>query len=220
MTGIDLSIPPVSAYERFIHTVEKAMTLIFAISEFIEGGVDLDTSELMERCLAARDKLVKYMNYATSAMHFGLCFGFATDFILNLQAGIYSAVPWAGAFSLLLALVTPIQGVVGLLAGVLCSPKFNTRIQEFVVPGWLFKIRSKIKCLPPLRESYIVKFGPIGQRLQQLSFYISTFSTCISVAMGAISYITADMYAVYVRADWKNLQLEMPGMRCAKVLVL
>lgn len=203
MAGLDLSIPPVTAYERFIQKVEKAMTLIFAISEFIEGGVDLDTGELMERCLAARDKLVKYMNIATSCMHFGLCFGFAVDFYTNLTAGIYAAVPWAGAFSLLLALVTPIQGVVGLLAGILCSPKFNTRIQEFVVPGFMHKI---VKCIPipavrarpnrafvcvcvpawsggpqslrvrvQLRDSYIVKFGPIGQKLQQLSFYIATF---------------------------------------------
>lgn len=30
--------------------------------------------------------------------------------------------------------------------------------------------------------------------------------------MGSISYLTSSMYAVYVRADWDNLQLEMPGM--------
>ena len=66
----------------------------------------------------------------------------------------------AGAFSLLLALVTPVQGIVGLLAGILCSPKFNTRIQEFVVPSWLAKLSTVFKCLPPLHESYIVKFGP------------------------------------------------------------
>ena len=51
------SLPAITAYERLIHRIEKAMTLLFALNEFIDGGVNLDTSDLMERCLKARDDL-------------------------------------------------------------------------------------------------------------------------------------------------------------------
>lgn len=79
METIDFSLPAVTTYEVLMHKIDKAMTLLFAINEFIEGGVNLSTDDLMERCLAARDNLVNYMNLVTNVMHFGLCFGFAAD---------------------------------------------------------------------------------------------------------------------------------------------
>ena len=57
METIDFSLPAITAYERLIHRIEKSMTLLFALNEFIDGGVNLDTSDLMERCLKARDDL-------------------------------------------------------------------------------------------------------------------------------------------------------------------
>jgi hypothetical protein len=79
METIDFSLPAVTSYEVLMHKIDKAMTLLFAINEFIEGGVNLSTDDLMERCLQARDQLVNYMNVLTNLMHFGLCFGFAAD---------------------------------------------------------------------------------------------------------------------------------------------
>lgn len=79
METIDFSLPAVTAYEVLMHKIDKAMTLLFAINEFIDGGVNLSTDDLMERCLQARDQLANYMNLLTNVMHFGLCFGFAAD---------------------------------------------------------------------------------------------------------------------------------------------
>lgn len=79
METIDFSLPAVTTYEVLMHKIDKAMTLLFAINEFIEGGVNLSTDDLMERCLQARDQMANYMNLITNVMHFGLCFGFAAD---------------------------------------------------------------------------------------------------------------------------------------------
>lgn len=127
-----------------------------------------------------------------------------------------------------LSLVTPIQGAIGTIAGLCNNPKFNTRIQEVVVPKFMFKLKfalpGPLKCIklkspfPPIlrrlpggmRESYVVEFGPIGKHFTQLSFYVSTVASCISIGMAAISYMTADMYEVNVRANWENLKVDMP----------
>ena len=115
MQKIDFSLPAVTAYERVLHKIEKAMALLFALSDYIDG-MSLETGDMMERCLQARDKLVSYANLVTNLMHFSLCFGFAADFILNVQAGVFSAVPWVGFASLALAIVTPIQGGIGVVS--------------------------------------------------------------------------------------------------------
>jgi len=210
METIDFNMPAVTAYERWIHKIEKGMTLLFALNEFIEGGVNLSTDDLMERCLKARDDLVQYMNLMTNLMHFGLCFGFIMDFIYNLEMGMYSAVPWAGAFSLGLAIVTPFQGTIGTLSDLFTSKKFALRMKEVKVPGFIRKFFPKI--FPIGRESFIIKFGPIGQRLQKLSFYFAMVNGFISATMVAISWLTASMYAIHVKANWATLQHEMPGM--------
>jgi hypothetical protein len=60
------------------------------------------------------------------------------------MAGVYSAVPWAGMFCGALALVTPIQGFIGTVAAFCNSPKFATRVQEFVVPKFFMKDTYKL----------------------------------------------------------------------------
>ena len=92
--------------------------------------------------------------------------------ILNLQMGVYFAVPWAGFFSLGLALVTPFQGAIGVAADFFTSKKFNMRVKEVIVPPFLRKMLSKK--FPILGQpSFVVKFGPVGVRLRNLSFYAS-----------------------------------------------
>ena len=210
METIDFNLPAVTVYERFIHKIEKGMTLLFALNEFIEGGVNLDTSDMMERCLKARDDLVQYMNVLTNLMHFGLCFGFFMDFWYNLQAGIYNAVPWAGAFSLGLAIVTPFQGGIGILSDLFTSKALALRMKEVKVPAFIRKWFPAV--FPIGRESFVIKFGPIGQKLQKISFYFAMVNGFISATMVAISYLTASMYAIHVKANWDTLQYEMPGM--------
>ena len=39
-----------------------------AMSEFIENAGNLDTDELMERCMQAREKLVGYATFVTNIM--------------------------------------------------------------------------------------------------------------------------------------------------------
>eukprot|EP01048_Picozoa_sp_COSAG05_P009419 COSAG05_NODE_773_length_7441_cov_3.657042_1_plen_267_part_10 len=171
MQEIDFSLPAVTAYERYLHKVEKTMSLLFALSDYIDG-LSLDTSDMMERCLQARDKLVIYANIITNCMHFSLCFGFAADFVLSLRAGVFSAVPWVGVASLSLALVTPIQGGIGLISDVLTSRRFALRMKEVVVPKWLS--RNCSRRVPILgKPSFIVKFGAIGAKFQQASFYFA-----------------------------------------------
>eukprot|EP01046_Picozoa_sp_COSAG06_P011010 COSAG06_NODE_618_length_13744_cov_19.800220_2_plen_105_part_00 len=86
--------------------------------------------------------------------------------------GVYFAVTWAGFFSLGLALVTPFQGAIGVAADFFTSKKFNMRVKEVIVPPFLRKMLSKK--FPILGQpSFIVKFGPVGVRLRNLSFYAS-----------------------------------------------
>jgi Ca2+-binding EF-hand superfamily protein len=208
MQGIDFSLPAVTAYERFLHKVEKAMTLLFALSDFIDGA-NLDTGELMERCMAARDKLVAYANVITNLMHFSLCFGFAADFAINITAGIFDAVPWAGVISLCLALITPIQGGIGVIGDLFTSKRFALRLKEVKVPAFLAKnCSSRFPILG--QPSFIIKFGPIGARFQQASFYLSMVNGFLSLIIVGISWLTAPMYAVDVKAKWADLSASMP----------
>ena len=111
--------------------------------------------------------------------------------ILNLQMGVYSAVPWAGFFSLALAIVTPFQGFVGVAADFFTSKRFNMRVKEVVVPPWVRKMLSKR--FPVLgKPSFIVKFGPLGLRLRNLSFYCSMINGFISATMVGIAWLTAE----------------------------
>ena len=113
-----------------------------------------------------------------------------------------SAVPWAGVFSLALAIVTPFQGGIGVLSDIFTSKRFALRMQEVKVPPFVKKICSKR--FPLLgKPSFIIKFGPLGQRLQKLSFYFAVINGSISVAMVAVSYLTAGMYSVRVKANWE-----------------
>jgi hypothetical protein len=111
--------------------------------------------------------------------------------ILNLQLGVYSAVPWAGFFSLALAIVTPFQGFVGVAADFFTSKTFNMRVKEVIVPAWIRKVLSNR--FPILgNPSFIVKFGPLGVRLRGLSFYSSMINGFISATMVAITWLTAE----------------------------
>ena len=205
MEKLDINLPATSAYERFLQKLEKTMALIFKLSEFIEKASDLDTDELMEQCLAAREKLVKYASFTTNLTQFSLCFGFLADFITNALAGVYSAVPWAGGFTALLALVTPAQGFVGTLAAICNSEKFAGRVQEYTVPEFFlrdkYELPKKFKVFFPgplkmiahrmrfnspfkkwmaklpggFRDSYIVEFTPIGHWMNQIAFVSALF---------------------------------------------
>ena len=105
--SMDFSVPAVTAYERLLASVDKAMALLFAINEFIDKET-ISTSELMEQCLAARDSMSQYAALVTNAMQFSLCFGFVETFI-QLNAGVFDAVPWVGVTSLAMAFVTPVM---------------------------------------------------------------------------------------------------------------
>jgi hypothetical protein len=104
MESMDFNMPATTAYEEWLHRVEKSLQLLFAINEFIESGIELSTDDLMERCLKARDDLVKYANIVTNLMHFSLCFGFAADFMKAMSEGVFFAVPWAGVVSAALSI--------------------------------------------------------------------------------------------------------------------
>lgn len=175
---MDFNQPAVTAYERLLAAVDKAMALLFAINEFIDKADHLDTSELMEQCLAARESMAQYASFVTNAMQFSLCFGFIGDFIVQLNAGVFDAVPWAGATSLALALVTPIMATVGTLAATLTQPRLLNRILEIKVPPF---IRRKCPGIFPIgRESFVIKFGPIGRYMQKLTFYLGMVTGSLS----------------------------------------
>jgi len=143
-------------------------------------------------------------------LQFSLCFGFAADFYLNLTNGVFSAVPWFGAFSLLFAVVTPIAGTIGVLSDLFTSKAFIDRLQEVKVPPFFQKICSKIPLLSS--ESFIVEFGPIGRALQKAGFYIAMVNSFLSVTLVGVSWLTADMYKIEVQANWKELSATMPDM--------
>lgn len=71
MAALDLSMPPATSYDRWLQKIERNMELIFKVAEFIENAGNLDKDELMDRCLQARDKLVKYASIVTNVMQFG-----------------------------------------------------------------------------------------------------------------------------------------------------
>ena len=102
-----------------------------------------------------------YVNIITNVMHFSLCFGFAADFLIQRDLGIYTAVPWVGMCSLGMALVTPFQGGLGVLSSIFCGKRFATRMREVVVPSW---ISSRCSSRFPIlgKPSFIIRFGPIG----------------------------------------------------------
>ena len=111
--------------------------------------------------------------------------------VLNLQMGVYNAVPWAGFFSLALAVVTPFQGFVGVAADFFTSKKFKMRVKEIVIPSWVRKaLSSRFPVLG--KPSFIVKFGPLGLRLRNVSFYSSVINGFISASMVAITWLTAE----------------------------
>jgi hypothetical protein len=202
LASMDFNLPPASSYERFLHRIEDKLRILFAINEFIEGGVDLDTDDLMERCLQARDSLVKYTNIAANLMHFSLCFGFVGDFIQQMNLGVYNAVPWVGVFSLCLVIVTPIQGAVGMISDILTSKRFRARVKEVVLPSWLKWCCSSRIPVVGLGDSFIVKFGPIGRWFQQLSFYLGMVNIFINVGVVGICYLISDMYEVEMAVQW------------------
>lgn len=105
--------------------------------------------------------------------------------------GVYSAVPWAGVFSLALAIVTPFQGAIGVAADFFTSKRFNMRVKEIVVPSW---VRKNCSSRFPIfgQPSFILKFGPVGNRLRNLSFYASMINGFISGTMVAITWLTAE----------------------------
>jgi hypothetical protein len=208
MESMDFSMPAITFYERFLAKIEKVMSLIFALNDFIDRAGGLDASELMEQCLAARDQLVGYMALGSNLMQFSLCFGFVADFVLNLQAGVFDAVPWVGVTSLAMAIATPAMAAVGTIAGIFTQPQLLNRMLEVKVPPFVRKFFPKI--FPIGRESFIIKFGPIGKYLQQLSFYMSTVNGFISMCIVGVSWLTAEMYRIDVMANWDELQLTMP----------
>jgi hypothetical protein len=68
MSSLDMTMPPASSYDRWLQKIEGKMELIFKMSEFIENAGNLDTDELMERCMQAREKLVGYATFVTNIM--------------------------------------------------------------------------------------------------------------------------------------------------------
>ena len=167
---MDFSVPAITAYERLLASVDKAMALLFAINEFIDKADNLDASELMEQCLAARDSMSQYAALVTNAMQFSLCFGFVGDFLIQLNAGVFDAVPWVGVTSLAMAFVTPVMAAIGTLASAFTQPQLINRLLEIKVPPFVSKKFPDV--FPIGRESFVIKFGPIGRYLQKLSFYI------------------------------------------------
>jgi hypothetical protein len=209
MQGLDFSIPAVTAYDRLLHRIEKGMTLLFAISDYIDGA-SLDTADMMERCMRARDNFVAYTNIITNLMHFSLCVGFAADFAISITAGVFDAVPWAGVVSLCLALVTPIQGGIGVVGDLFTSKRFALRLKEVKVPAFLAsRCSSRFPILG--QPSFIIKFGPIGARFQQASFYLAMINGFLSLIIVGVSWLTASMYTVEVKAKWAELSVSMPG---------
>lgn len=207
MESMDFSLP-VTAYERFLAKIEKFMSLLFALNEFIDSATGLDANELMAQCLAAREKMVGYMALGANLMQFSLCFGFAADFALNLRAGVFDAVPWVGIASLAMAIVTPVMAAIGTVAGICTRPQLLNRMLEVKVPPCVRQCFPKF--VPIGRETFIIKFGPVGNYLQQLSFYMSTVNGFISMVIVGVSWLTAEMYRIDVMANWDELQLSMP----------
>jgi hypothetical protein len=137
------------------------MSLLFKLNEWLNNaGVDFDTADLMEHAIQARNKMIKWANVLTNLMHFSLCFGFVAmilrfancnifrshsyemvvqrcrfvaDFIVNYSLGMFDAVPWAGLVSLLLAIVTPVQGTIGALSDMFTARSFVNRLREVKV---------------------------------------------------------------------------------------
>ena len=210
MESMDFAMPAITSYEKFLAKIEKGMSLLFALNEFIDKAGSLDANDLMEQCLAARDKMVGYAALGANLMQFSLCFGFFADFFISLQAGIFDAVPWVGVTSLAMAIVTPAMAAVGTLASTFTQPQLLNRMMEIKVPPFVRKFFPKI--FPIGRESFIVKFGPIGKYMQQLSFYMSTVNAFISMSIVGISWLTAEMYRIDVMSNWDELQLSMPGV--------
>lgn len=212
MQGMDFNMPAISVYDRVVHKINKVMTLLFALNEYIQNGAkNLDTADLMDRALKARDQMVEYANILTNLMHFSLCFGFAADFIQTYKLGIFSAAPWVGVCSLALAIVTPIQGTIGILSDIFTNKKFKFRVQEVKVPA---KIRAVCSSRFPIlgRESFIIEFGPIGAKLQKLTFYASMVNGFVNMVVVGVSYLTADSYAVSLKANWAELSADMPDL--------
>eukprot|EP01043_Picozoa_sp_COSAG02_P021702 COSAG02_NODE_1110_length_14511_cov_30.804122_1_plen_2917_part_00 len=208
MDSMDFSLPAITTYERFLTKIEKGMSLIFALNEFINKAEGLDTNELMEQVLAARDKMSGYIALGANLMQFSLCFGFVADFVVNFQAGVFDAVPWVGVTSLVMAIVTPAMAAVGTIAGICTQPQLLDRMLEVKVPPFAQKFFPNV--FPIGRESFIIKFGPVGKYLQQLSFYMSTVNGFISMVIVGVSWLTAEMYRIDVLANWDELQLSMP----------
>jgi hypothetical protein len=191
MESMDFNMPAITAYERLLASVDKGMALIFALNEFIDKAGHLDTGELMEQCLAARDSMVQYAGLVTNMMQFSLCFGFVGDFVMQLNAGVFDAVPWVGVTSLAMAIVTPVMATVGTLAATFTQPQLLNRLMEIKVPPFVRKSFPKI--FPMGRVSFVIKFGPIGRYLQKLSFYLGMMNGFISVTIVGISWLTAEM---------------------------
>lgn len=173
---MDFSMPAVTAYERLLASVDKAMALLFAINEFINKADNLDTGELMEQCLAARDKMAQYAGLVTNLMQFSLCFGFVGDYIIQLNAGVFDAVQWVGVASLAMAIVTPVMATIGTLAATFTQPQLLNRLVEVKVPPIVRKIFPGL--VPHGHETIVIKFGPIGRYLQNLSFYLGMANGC------------------------------------------
>lgn len=207
MLSMDYSLPAVTLYDKALVKVDSVMSLLFKLNEFLTASADFDTADLMEHAMQARVKMAKYANFMTNFMHFSLCFGFAADFALNMSLGLYSAAPHVGMLSLLLAIVTPIQGTIGILSDILTSRKFATRLKEVKVPPILRKLCAKRF----IKESIVIEFGPIGKYLQRLSFFSGMVNIFVSVSIVGMAYLTADMYKYTVKANWDELSVDMPG---------
>ena len=69
-----------------------------------------------------------------------------------------------------MAFVTPVMAAIGTLASAFTQPQLINRLLEIKVPPFVSKKFPDV--FPIGRESFVIKFGPIGRYLQKLSFYI------------------------------------------------
>jgi Ca2+-binding EF-hand superfamily protein len=210
MAAMDFSLPAVTIYEKLLAKVDKSMTLLFALNEYLSGEVSMDMDDLMQRALNARDAMAKYMSLFANLGMFSLTLGFFADFFVNLTNGVFAAAPWVGMCSLAMAIVTPIQATIGVLSDTFTAKRFLNRVQEFRVPKFLKKIPLLNKFKAFAQGSFIVNFDKVGAFLQELSFRFGMLNMFIAMAIAGMSYVTATMYAIQVRANWDEMSLEMP----------
>ena len=59
----------------------------------------------------------------------------------------------------------------------------------------------------------------VGRYLQTLSFYMGMINGFISATIVGISWLTAEMYRIKVRAEWDTLSLSMPGVSLDDAMV-